>query len=152
MIQFKKDHYPTWVSWDDVIKKLDSEFTEGSHYLQVSGGPSDFHPRVGVVCHNNYFPNSIGHLVTLVQPDLESKYDYCDVDMYVSFCKDACNHGRHCDDKDVLIVQAIGRMEYGFDNGKIYVLDPGDSIFIPKGVYHNPTVHSPRATLSFGLL
>ena len=107
MIVYKKDHYPTWVSWDDVIKKLDSEFTEGSHYLQVSGGPSDFHPRVGVVCHNNYFPNSIGHLVTLVQPDLESKYDYCDVDMYVSFCKDACNHGRHCDDKDVLIVQAI---------------------------------------------
>ena len=72
--------------------------------------------------------------------------------MYVSFCKDACNHGRHCDDKDVLIVQAIGRMEYGFDDGKIFVLDPGDSIFIPEGVYHNPTVHSPRATVSFGLL
>ena len=152
MILFKKDHYKVNVSWDDVIKKLDSEFTEGSHYLQVSGPPSEFHPRVGVVCHNNHFPGSIGDLVRLVQPDLESKYDYCDVDMYVSFCKDACSPGRHCEDKDVLIVQAIGRMEYGFDDGRIFVLDPGDSIFIPEGVYHNPTVHSPRATVSFGLL
>ena len=41
---------------------------------------------------------------------------------------------------------------YGFDDGKIFVLDPGDSIFIPEGVYHTPTVHSPRATVSFGLL
>ena len=50
---------------------------------------------------------------------------------------------------DVLIVQAIGSVCYSFDDGKIFRLNPGDSIFIPKGVYHNPIVLEPRVTLSF---
>ena len=151
MILYKKSHYNIKVTWDDVIKKLESEFTETTHALQVSGSRSHF-PRVGIIGQNSKFFGTMLDAVNAVRLDVEKKYGYCDVDTYVSFCKDSCAHGRHCDDKDVLLVQAIGRMEYEFDNMPSYTLNPGDSLFIPEGVFHKQTVHSPRCTLSFGLM
>ena len=50
---------------------------------------------------------------------------------------------------NVLIVQSIGVISYKFDSGAVCTLNPGDSIFIPKGVYHDPIIEGPRATLSF---
>ena len=151
MISYKKDHYNINVTWEDVIRKIESEFTETTHALQVSGSRKH-HPRVGIIGQNSKFFGTMLDAVNTVRPDLEKKYAYCDVDTYVSFCKDSCAHGRHCDDKDVLLVQAIGCMEYQFDNMSPYVLNPGDSLFIPEGVFHTPVVHSPRCTLSFGLM
>lgn len=52
---------------------------------------------------------------------------------------------------DVLIVQAVGLVEYFFDDDSSYKLEPGDSIYIPKGIYHKPKIFGPRITLSFGL-
>ena len=151
MILYKKGHYNINVTWDDVIKKLESEFTETTHALQVSGSRSHF-PRVGIIGQNSKFFGTMLDAVNTVRLDVEKKYGYCDVDTYVSFCKDSCAHGRHCDDKDVLLVQAIGCMEYEFDNMPSYTLNPGDSLFIPEGVFHKPKVLSPRCTLSFGLM
>ena len=151
MILYKKDHYNINVTWDDVIKKLESEFTETTHALQVSGSRAHF-PRVGIIGQNSKFFGTMLDAVNTVRPDLEKIYGYCDCDTYISFCKDSCAHGRHCDDKDVLLVQAIGCMEYEFDNMPSYTLNPGDSLFIPEGVFHKPKVLSPRCTLSFGLM
>ena len=33
--------------------------------------------------------------------------------------------------------------------GKTFMLNPGDGLIIPEGVYHNPIVLEPRITLSF---
>ena len=151
MILYKKGHYNINVTWEDVIRKIESEFTETTHALQVSGSRDHF-PRVGIIGQNSKFFGTMLDAVNTVRPDLEKKYGYCDCDTYISFCKDSCAHGRHCDDKDVLLVQAIGCMEYQFDNMSPYVLNPGDSLFIPEGVFHTPKVHSPRCTLSFGLM
>ena len=41
----------------------------------------------------------------------------------------------------MLITQAIGKMSYKFDDGTVHTIGPGDSIFIPKGVYQ-PTNNS----------
>tara|TARA_B100000131_G_scaffold179836_1_gene173511 strand:+ start:63 stop:521 length:459 start_codon:yes stop_codon:yes gene_type:complete len=151
MILYKKNHYNVNVTWEDVIRKIECEFTETTHALQVSGSREHF-PRVGIIGQNSKFFGTMLDAVNTVRPDLENKYSYCDVDTYISFCKDSCAHGRHCDDKDVLLVQAIGCMEYKFDNTNSYTLNPGDSLFIPRGVFHTPVVHSPRCTLSFGLM
>tara|TARA_R100001463_G_C3451013_1_gene213695 strand:- start:182 stop:643 length:462 start_codon:yes stop_codon:yes gene_type:complete len=152
MILYKKGHYDINVAWEDVIRKIECEFIETTHALQVSGSRDHF-PRVGIIGQNSKFFGTMLDAVNAVRVDVENKYSYCDVDTYVSFCKDSCVHGRHSDDKDVLLVQAIGCMEYGFDNMKKgYFLNPGDSLFIPQGTYHTPKVHSPRCTLSFGLM
>ena len=151
MILYKKNHYNVNVTWEDVIRKIECEFTETTHALQVSGSRAHF-PRVGIIGQNSKFFGTMLDAVNTVRPDLEKIYGYCDCDTYISFCKDSCAHGRHCDDKDVLLVQAIGCMEYEFDNMPSYTLNPGDSLFIPEGVFHKPKVLSPRCTLSFGLM
>jgi len=67
---------------------------------------------------------------------------------YVSFGKDSMTFGNHDDPVDVLLVQAKGSTSYICD-GSTYTLNPGDSLFIPKGSYHEPIVSGPRVTLSF---
>jgi ribosomal protein L16 Arg81 hydroxylase len=57
--------------------------------------------------------------------------------------------GRHCDNGDVLIVQSIGKIDYKFDDDRVISLQPGDGLYIPKGVYHDPISSEPRVTLSF---
>jgi mannose-6-phosphate isomerase-like protein (cupin superfamily) len=70
------------------------------------------------------------------------------VHTYISLGANSSTYGRHNDDKHVLLVQSIGEMQYGFDDGVIVTLVPGDSLLIKKGVYHTPIVPGPRVTLS----
>lgn len=51
----------------------------------------------------------------------------------------------------IWLVQCIGSMLYEFDDGSTRTINPGDALFIPSEVYHNPTVNTPRVTMSFGL-
>ena len=48
-----------------------------------------------------------------------------------------------------MIVAAIGTVTYNFDNDLSYTLNPGDSVLITKGEYHQPVITEPRVTLSF---
>ena len=69
--------------------------------------------------------------------------------IYSSFSYKGDTFGRHKDTCDVLIVQSKGSMMYRFDNNRICILKPGDSLLMPVGIYHDPTVIEPRITLSF---
>jgi len=97
--------------------------------------------KYSFVCHNDYLPGSLKPAYQEVGME--------EMHIYISFSDNAETFGRHNDEDDVLIVQSIGKMAYRFDNGKTCVLSPGDSLFIPAGVYHHPIVHEPRVTLSF---
>jgi hypothetical protein len=70
------------------------------------------------------------------------------IHLYYSFEDNAMCLPRHKDATDVFIVQAIGKMSYKFDNGRVCTLNPGDSMLIPVGVYHTPITSKPRITLS----
>ena len=69
--------------------------------------------------------------------------------VYISFGETTNSFGSHCDEDDVLLVQSVGEVSYVFENEQSVRLRPGDSLFIPAGVYHKPIVHKPRITLSF---
>jgi len=125
------------VSWEDVRLKVSDEIKRDS-VLVINGDKYSF------VCHNEYLPGT-----------LKSAYHEVGMEemhVYISFSDNAETFGRHNDEDDVLIVQSIGKMTYKFDNGIICMLSPGDSLFIPAGVYHDPIVHEPRVTLSFSNL
>ena len=55
----------------------------------------------------------------------------------------------HCDGHCVFLVQCIGMSEYTFEDGSVYQLQPGDGIYIPRGIYHEPRVFGPRVTFSY---
>lgn len=134
-VVYTRNNYDTVknVSWKDVKLKV----SDGDSASTINGN------RYSFVCHNdnNYLPGTLKPAYQEV--GLEEMH------IYISFSDSAETFGRHNDEDDVLIVQSIGKMAYRFDNGKICMLSPGDSLFIPAGVYHDPIVHEPRVTLSF---
>lgn len=147
MYELTREHfsYAKSVVWADVIHKLDNEFSQNTHKMIVNDETS----APTFVMHNYYFPNTIDYAYREVCEVLNS--DMC-MHLYTSFTSHSCSFGRHKDTVDVLIVQSIGRMKYSFDDGHTCILNPGDSLFIEKGVYHNPIVLEPRATLSYSWL
>lgn len=122
------------VSWKDVKLKMTDEIKQNSGY-HIKDDTQSF------VCHNKYVPGTLEPAYKEVNMDV--------MHIYISFSDKAETFGRHNDTEDVLIVQSIGKMSYMFDNGKICTLHPGDSVFIPEGVFHTPIVSEPRVTLSF---
>lgn len=68
---------------------------------------------------------------------------------FISHRAGARTYSRHNDPENVLLVQAIGKMMYRFDDGTSCVIEPGDSLYIPSGVYHDPhAIMGPRVTIS----
>jgi len=70
----------------------------------------------------------------------------------VSFTTKEPTTSKHNDPMDVIYAQFVGSVTWTiFDEDKfeIYVLNPGDIIYIPKSVMHEVTSLTPRAALSF---
>ena len=70
--------------------------------------------------------------------------------LYLNITENGDTYGRHCDTVDVYHWQVQGRTNWKFDDVK-YILEPGDLIIIPKGVYHNVQPLSPRAGISMSI-
>jgi len=141
MVIFKKNNFQKVkeITWDDIIKKMENEFLLGTAAVHTSedGSPT-------IVLHN---PNQTQAIFDAVK-EIEKLWTTTGCHVYISFANNATTFGRHKDDTNVLIVGAIGQTSYEFDDGRIYTVTPGDSLYIPAGVYHNPIVRSRRAILS----
>lgn len=78
---------------------------------------------------------------------------YPETHVYVSYLSSSKTVGYHRDRADVYIVQTHGSTQYKINEKgeeSTYVLTPGDMLFIPAHVWHEPTPLSPRACLSVG--
>jgi len=141
-VVFTPNHFEVCkkITWDDVIDKIDIESVNQQHKVV---GELSISPTI-ILC-SDYYPGSIKHAFHKVKNDCGIQI----LHIYASFSRIGETFGRHCDTVDVLIVQSVGEVSYRFDDGSIYDLTPGDSIYIPKGTYHDPIVKSPRVTLSF---
>lgn len=142
-VKFTKNHFQQSknIIWEDVILQMSEEFKKKTHKMVIT----DLNTPPTIVLHGYFFPNTIGKAFKEVNSEIGVNH----LHLYTSFGQNSSTFGRHKDTTDVLIVQSIGSICYSFDDGKIYKLDPGDSIFIPKGIYHTPLVLEPRVTLSF---
>ena len=142
------------VTWDDIIHKIEkdcvkkvSERDEGyvSPYVRWVAKDMRIAPTYVLFAR----PDSV-HPPTLQKAynEISAKTGANRMVVYISFSANSQHYGRHKDTLNVLITQAIGKMSYKFDDGTVHTIGPGDSIFIPKGVYHEPIIHGPRVTLS----
>jgi ribosomal protein L16 Arg81 hydroxylase len=140
--QYRKNDFNACknVTWQDVIDKINHEYLNNTHKLVSNNKDLPL-----FVLHNNFYPPTIQSAYT----EVKKKYNIEELHIYLSFAKGSLTFGRHCDTMDVIIVQSIGNMSYTFDDGSEVIMNSGDSLFIPKGVYHNPIVFEPRVTLSF---
>jgi ribosomal protein L16 Arg81 hydroxylase len=129
------------VTWDDVILKLSNEIENNTYGITITN--NNKFPSIRLP--NQFHPKSITEAFNEVKKEKDVKI----LHVYLSFSGECGTFGRHKDSCDVFIVQSIGEVSYSFDDGSTYKLTPGDSIYIPNGVYHDPIIHSPRVTLSF---
>jgi len=141
-----KDSFPvcTKVEWSDVIEKIDNEFKEKTYkHLFKEGYPPTF------VLHNSFLPGTLKDAFK----EVNKKCGVTETHVYTSMGDNSPTFGSHHDEMDVLIVQAIGTLQYDFAeegrNMTSVVLNPGDGLFIPKHEAHCPVVSGPRVTLSF---
>jgi len=141
-VRFEKDKFPVakQVTWEDVITKIDLEFKAGTHkgIYHNSYAPT-------LVLHQNVFPGTMGE----VYKEVEEKEGIISMHTYLSFGAGAQTFGNHKDTMDSLFVQAIGRTGYVIENKDVYWLEPGDALWVPKDIWHDPKVIGPRVLLSF---
>ena len=147
----RKYESPTKITWEDVIDKLDKEIQMGKD--PVDGLDVAYRMRDTYYLSSGYRPKTLQQAYDEVLSDCPLRINnYNKMDVYISFTGGAESFGKHKDTDDVLIVQAIGRMKYTLYDDQIpqeFILNPGDSLFIPEGTYHDPTTLEPRVTLSF---
>jgi len=67
--------------------------------------------------------------------------------LYFNITTKAKTFGRHNDTMDVYFWQCQGVTKWILDNDEV-ILNPGDLIYIPKGVYHTVVPLSPRLGVS----
>ena len=141
MIVFTENKYPVAkdITWDDAIEKISYESTQLVVIFETSAPNPPTFFLIG-----DYYPGTIGDTFEAVSKDCGVKVMH----MYTSFGNDSRTFGDHSDPVDVLLVQAKGSTSYRCDD-VTYTLNPGDSLFIPKGSNHEPIVSGSRVTLSF---
>lgn len=143
MIKFTRNHFKIVrsIEWSDVIKKLAFDFENGA--VNFIADTPLIPPTFAM--HSKFAPGSI----RTAYDEVKDSQNIVQMHVYSSLGNSSATYGRHKDVMDVLIVSAIGSVIYKFDDCPSYTVDPGDSIFIPKGVYHEPQIVEPRVTLSF---
>ncbi len=129
------------MQWQDVLTKISQEFEVQTQKFVV-GSVAEPPTFIG---HNDFRPGTLQAAYDEVHADQSID----EMHVYVSVAANSTSFGRNKDEMNVLIVQSIGVISYKFDSGVVCTLNPCDSIFIPKGVYHDPIIEGPRATLSF---
>ena len=73
---------------------------------------------------------------------------------YISLSKESKTFGKHKDESDVWYWQCIGSTQWKiFESNETisYILEPGDIIYVPRGIFHDIIPLSPRVGISFGL-
>jgi len=141
MIVFTENKYPIVknISWDDAIEKIAKESSEMiTLWNESAPNPPTF------FLQGDYYPGTIGESFKEVSEDCGVKVMH----MYTSFANNSTTFGNHFDPVDVLLVQAKGTTSYQCED-VMYTLNPGDTLFIPEGSFHDPIVSGPRITLSF---
>ena len=133
----KQFRFATGLGWNHVRDQIDLEKKNGTH--RAVSDETDLCIDCG----------SVPGLLANIYNQFLRDHGYNAMHMYTSRKKDAETLGRHNDDQDVLIVQSFGRMTYQFDDKNVVTLYPGDGLYIPAWVYHNPITIEPRITLSF---
>ena len=143
------------ITWQDAMLKIDADVQEDK-FICIRHNDENYtlHTKdklmvvrgeiPTIVCESSYVPNTFLPVCQKVQKD----WGMTEFHTYVSMSKKTSTFGRHNDTMDVLIVQAMGKVTYRFDDA-IIKLRPGHAVFIPEGEYHDPIVHGPRITLSF---
>ena len=128
---FIKNFDKNVLSWDDIFQNF-NESVERNELIK-------FKQVAAYVIHN---ANRIEALKNILH-----KLNCTVAHIYLNLCAEKINFGRHNDDMDVWFWQCQGLSRWVLDD-KEFTLEPGDLIYVKKGIYHNVSALTPRAGVS----
>ena len=150
-----RDIFPKHVAvpWDAVLMYVNATLNDPTGFCHCisDGGPPSYMSKWR---RGSAAPPSF----TMARREFEewAGHECQNMDVYVSYFAPADTFGRHNDQENVLIIGVKVRTSYRFDTNAcetcmadIVTINPGDALYIPKGMYHEASPKSPRAIFSY---
>ena len=134
-ISVKKGYNLNTPSWESIFENL-SLAVETNTEIKHNG--------------EDYFVSHISEHIPEVKSVLE-ELQLNTAHSYINLTSVGNTFGRHNDTMDVWYWQVKGKTEWSFDDHETIVLDEGDLIEVPKGIYHSVKPLTPRVGISMGL-
>tara|TARA_R100000697_G_scaffold71140_1_gene83470 strand:- start:295 stop:705 length:411 start_codon:yes stop_codon:yes gene_type:complete len=132
--KFTKDYNSLVPSWNKILDNLNYSFE-----------------KQNLIKHNclGFIVSHDAHLIDEVKDTLD-KLNLKEAHLYINLVNEKNTFGRHCDDIDVYFWQAQGKTKWIFDD-ECFEMEPGDLMYIPKGMYHEVYPLTPRAGISMSI-
>lgn len=138
--------------WEEILHEFDREYQ-----IHLSTDHKDIfktQDRYGFVLHEAQAIPIVNHfLMAISRQHLIRKNQTFTALAYISLSSQSATYGRHNDVMDVWCWQMTGHTLWQVEGRKQNfekVLEPGELIYVPRGMWHNTKPMSPRAGLSFG--
>lgn len=139
-------------SWNEILNELDREYK--IHLTTEYKDIFKFQEKLGFVLHEcQEIPIVHAFLKEISKThNIRNKQNFTAL-AYISLSSESATYGRHRDVMDVWCWQMTGYTLWKV-GGKFRsfekVLEPGELIYVPRGMWHDTKPMTPRAGLSFG--
>jgi len=139
-------------NWNEVLKEFDREYK-----IHLSTDYKDickFQERFGFVLHEFHAIPIIFEFMKAIGASHKFRgRQHFTALAYISLSSESATYGRHKDTMDVWCWQMLGHTLWKVEGKKRNfekVLEPGELIYIPRGMWHETKPMTPRVGLSFG--
>ena len=140
-------------SWEEILKEFDREFQ-----IHLQTGDKEifkFQENLGFVLHQMQALPIVDEFLRQIARthNIRSEKQNFTALAYISLSAASATYGRHKDVMDVWCWQMAGYTLWQVEGRRQNfekVLEPGELIYVPRGMWHNTKPMSPRAGLSFG--
>lgn len=139
-------------NWAEILQEFDREYQ--IHLRTGDKNIFKYQDRLGFVLHQcENIPIVRDLLREIARSHSIRKNQNFTALGYISLSSESATYGRHRDTMDVWCWQITGRTLWKVEGRKRNfekVLEPGELIYVPRGMWHDTKPITPRAGISFG--
>jgi hypothetical protein len=138
-------------SWEEILLEFDREYV-----IHLQTGNNDifkYQDRLGFVLHECQHIPIVREFLSAISKQKHRTNQFFTALGYISLSSESATYGRHNDVMDVWCWQMTGYTLWQVEGRKRNfekILEPGELIYVPRGMWHNTKPITPRAGLSFG--
>lgn len=147
---FENLNVPT-PNWSEILQEFDREYK-----IHLQNGDQNIFKqmdRLGFVLHDFKQVPIVRRFLNTISQTHNKPYQQFTALCYISLSSESATYGRHNDTMDVWCWQLTGFTLWEVEGKRKKfekVLEPGNLIYVPRGMWHNTKPLTPRASVSFG--
>jgi ribosomal protein L16 Arg81 hydroxylase len=139
-------------SWEEILQEFDREY---KIYLETGDKEIfNYQEKLGFVLHQVQAVPIVNEFLSAISKEHSiRKNQHFTALAYISLSSESATYGRHNDTMDVWCWQMTGYTLWKVEGRKRdfeKVLEPGELIYVPRGMWHDTKPVTPRAGLSYG--